>query len=139
MLVQEAALSGIHEPRDLAAHLTRWACVQGGHDNITVAVARFGPRQDVSGLTPGSADRYEMNPAPATMSDAATTDTDDATGHLYAGGTDTAQMGTGPDLMDEAGHTGLDAPGGDEVTRSTDGIDPTPGTNDESPARGSHD
>lgn len=138
-LVQEAALSGIHEPRDLAAHLTRWACVQGGHDNITVAAARFGPRQDVSGIVPGATARSSMAPTPDTMSDAVTTTPDDATGHLRADDTDTVQMCAGPDLMDEAGHTGLDIPGGDEATRSTDGFDIAPGTHDESPARDSDD
>ena len=45
-VVQEAILAGRHDPKDLAAHLVRWACDQGGHDNVTVALARFGPRQD---------------------------------------------------------------------------------------------
>ena len=82
-LVQEAALAGIHEPRDLAAHLTRWACVQGGHDNITVAAARFGPRQDVSAIMPGSAARDAVPPASGTMNAPVTALSDDATDPLH--------------------------------------------------------
>lgn len=49
-LVLESALAGVHDPRDLAARLTQWAWDQGGRDNITVALARFGTRQQVSAL-----------------------------------------------------------------------------------------
>lgn len=49
-LIREAAHAGVHDPADLAARLTRWACNQGGRDNITVALARFGTRQDVRTL-----------------------------------------------------------------------------------------
>lgn len=53
-LVREATLSGLHTPRDLAGHLVRWACDQGGRDNITVALARFGPRQDPATIRPAA-------------------------------------------------------------------------------------
>lgn len=38
------------DPVALADRLTRWACEQGGRDNITVALARFGPHPDLTDL-----------------------------------------------------------------------------------------
>jgi serine/threonine protein phosphatase PrpC len=38
-----AAIDGRPDPTSAADHLVRWANDQGGHDNITAALARFDP------------------------------------------------------------------------------------------------
>ncbi|MEO5724841.1 MAG: hypothetical protein ABIQ39_04270 [Ilumatobacteraceae bacterium] len=42
-LVAEAVAGGRADPTEIAGWLVDWANVQGGHDNITAALARFEP------------------------------------------------------------------------------------------------
>lgn len=45
------------DPTILAGELVRWANAQGGRDNITVALARFGPLDDFPGRSADAAER----------------------------------------------------------------------------------